>query len=307
MTRVRSHLITFAGLLLFAFLLIVLDQSRRLEAPQDVGQRLTRPAEVGFSALGRGVTGFFDKLQRLNEMEAENETLHRQIDELSLVNVRVRELEGEIELLREQLGFKEEFPNYTLQVAEIVEQETPARIVGGEVSNLIQAVRINQGRESGIEVGMSVITARGLVGQVSQVGNGWAKVLLATDETSRVTAFVQEGRATGVVEGTGDGLVMRYIPHEQRVEPGDVVLTAGLGGLFPKGLVIGTIESVERGDINPWQEAVVRSTIDFSHLEYLFVIRSFVPTPAESEVAPPIEPSPTPPVEPSPTLEESAP
>ncbi|MDQ4078492.1 MAG: rod shape-determining protein MreC [Chloroflexota bacterium] len=277
MTRVRTHLITFTGLLILAFLLIALDQGRRIEAPQDIGQWLTIPAESGLSSVGHSIGSFVGTVQKLHQLEDENETLRRQVDELTLVNVRSFELEAENRQLREQLGFKEEHPNYVLQVAEIVAQDTPARVVGGEVSNLIQAVRINQGQEAGVEPGMSVITARGLVGQVKESGRGWAKVLLVTDETSRVTAIVQQGRAGGIVEGTGSGLVMRYIPHEQRVEPGDVVLSAGLGGLFPKGLVLGVIESVERSDINPWQEAVVRSTVEFPQLEYVFVIRSFRP------------------------------
>ncbi|MGH2542407.1 MAG: rod shape-determining protein MreC, partial [Ardenticatenaceae bacterium] len=254
MTRARSHFLTFLGLLLVAFLLIALDQGERMSAPQDIGLRLTLPAEVGFASLGRTIDDFLGTVGRMDELQAENDTLRRQIDDLTLVNVRVIALEAENAQLREQLEYKEEHPNYTLQVAEIVAQESPAYVVGREVSNLAQAVRINQGRETGIEPGMSVVTARGLVGRVRESGQGWANVLLLTDERSSVTAVVQQDRASGVVEGTGDGLVMRYIPHEQRVEPGDVVLSAGLGGLFPKGLVIGVVESIVRGDVNPWQE-----------------------------------------------------
>jgi rod shape-determining protein MreC len=85
------------------------------------------------------------------------------------------------------------------------------------------------------------------------------------------------------VIGTSDGLVMQFIPHEQRIEANDVVLTSGLGGGFPKGLVIGTIESVQRSDVNPWQEATVRTTLDVGQLEYVFVIRSFVNTEPSAE------------------------
>lgn len=294
MTRVREHFLTFAGLLLLAFLLIALDQSRRMDTPQDWGQRLTAPITNTLASFSSNLGDTLFTLQNLSELQQENATLRRQIDELALVNVRVVELEAENNLLREQLGFQDQHPNYTLQVAEIVAQDTPARVTGSEVSNLLQGVRINQGRESGVEPGMSVVTARGLVGRVLESGNGWSKVLLITDETSHVTALVQQSRAGGVVEGTGTSLVMRYIPHEQRVEPGDVVLSAGLGGQFPKGVVIGVIESVERGDINPWQEAVVRAAQDFRQLEYVFVIRSFTPTDEEDSVAPPTLPTPLP-------------
>lgn len=285
MTRFRSHLVTFLVLLGLATMLIVLDQSRGMQVPQNWGQRLTLPLEAWLSSLGTGTGDFVSTARNWRQLQAENEAMRRQLDELTLVRVQYLELQQENERFRELLGFQESNPNYTLQAAQIVARETPARVVGEEVSNLVQAVRIDQGREAGIEQGMSVITPRGLIGQVEQVGEGWAKVLLVTDETSAVTAFVQQGRASGVVEGTGDGLVMRYIPHEQRVEPGDVVITAGLGGSFPKGLVIGVVESVERRDVNPWQEAVVRSTIELNQLEYVFVVRSFTPMP-EDDAAP---------------------
>lgn len=275
MTRLRSHSLTFLFLALFAFVLIALDQDSRLERPQDLAQRLTMPVESWASSVTQRVENFFTSLRRVGSLESENDLLRRQIDEMTLVNVRLVELEKENERLRDLLDFSEQNPNYTMQVAEVVAQEQPARIIGEDVNNLVRAVRINQGTEAGVEAGMSVITARGLVGQVMESGEGWAKVLLVTDETSGITATVQEGRASGMVQGTGDGLVMRYIPHEQRVEPGDVVLTAGLGGEFPKGLVLGVIESVNRNDVQPWQEATIRSTIEFAQLESVFVVRSF--------------------------------
>lgn len=282
MTKLRSHFFTFLFLSAVALLLVVLDQSRRLDAPQDWGQRLTLPAESWLSGMGQGVTGFFDTLRDFRTLKADNDAMRAQLAQLTLVNVQYTELKQENEQLRALLNFQESNPNFTLQAAEVVEREIPARVIGEEISNLVQSVRIDQGRESGVEIGMSVITPQGLIGQVSEAGEGWAKVVLVTDQSSSITAYVQEGRASGMVQGVGDGLTMRYIPHEQRVEQGDVVMTAGLGGKFPKGLVIGVVESVERSDINPWQEAVVRSSINFEQLEYVFVIRTFVPQPPEA-------------------------
>lgn len=275
MTRIRSHLTTLTILLAFALVLIALDQSSRLDVPQNVGGRLTMPVESLLAQMTSGADGLFGAFGDVEALRQQNQDMRRQLDELTLVNVQRVELQQENERLRELLGFKQENPNFTLLVAQIVAVDEPARIIGRDVGSLVRGVRINQGRESGIEPGMSVITARGLVGQVVESGDRWSKVLLVTDESSHITALIQESRASGVVDGTGTGVVMRLIPHEQRVEPGDVVLTAGLGGHFPRGLVIGVVESVRRSDINPWQEAVVRSTIEFDELEYVFVIRSF--------------------------------
>lgn len=283
MSRLRNHLINFIVILALAIVLVVLDQGGRLEAPQDWSQRLTLPVERWFSQVSQNGSGFISTMRDFSTLKAENETLRRQIDELMLVYVQNAELKKENERFRELLDFQDSNPNYMLHAAEVVARETPARVIGQEVSNLAQAVRIDQGRESGVEKGMSVITPRGLVGQVLESGEGWAKVLLVTDPMSHITALVQEGRAPGIVEGTGDGLLMRYIPHEEEIKADDVILSAGLGAQFPKGLVIGTIESVERHDVNPWQDAVVRSTIDFSELEYVFIIRSFTASDMEME------------------------
>lgn len=284
MSRLRNHLINFIVILGLAIVLVVLDQGGRTSAPQDWSQRLTLPLEKWFSQVSQNGSDFISTIRDFSTLKAENETLRRQIDELMLVHVQNTELKKENERFRELLDFQESNPNYMLQAAEVVARETPARVIGQEASNLVQAVRIDQGRESGVEKGMSVITPRGLVGQVLESGQGWAKVLLVTDQTSYITALVQEGRTPGIVEGTGDGLIMRYIPHEEQIQPNDVILSAGLGGQFPKGLVLGTVESVQGHDVNPWQDAVLRSTIDFSQLEYVFIIHEFTAGELELEV-----------------------
>jgi len=283
MSRLRNHFITFVIMLAFAILLIMLDQGGRAEVPQDWGQRLILPFERRFSQVSHSIDELVDTVQNLSNLKDENEALRRQIETLTLVHVQNMELKQENERFRELLDFQESNTNYTLRAAEVVERDEAATVIGEEISNLVQAVRIDKGRESGVEPGMSVITPRGLVGQVLESGEGWAKVLLVNDDNSNITSFVQEGRASGVVVGTGNGLIMRYIPHDQRIEAEDVVLSAGLGGKFPKGLVIGVIESVERHDINTSQEAIVRSTIDFNQLEYVFIIRSFIESDSNAE------------------------
>lgn len=283
MSRLRNHFITFLIMLAFAIVLIMFDQGGRAEVPQDWAQRLILPFESRFSQVSHRIDELVDTVQNLSNLKDENEALRRQIESLTLVHVQNLELKQENERFRELLDFQESNPNYTLRAAEVVERDEAATVIGEEISNLVQAVRIDKGRESGVERGMSVITPRGLVGQVLESGEGWAKVLLVNDDNSNITSFVQEGRASGIVVGTGNGLIMRYIPHDQRIEAEDVVLSAGLGGKFPKGLVIGVIESVERHDINTSQEAVVRSTIDFNQLEYVFVIRSFIESDPNTE------------------------
>lgn len=275
MTRPRSNAATLFLLLVLALVLIGLDRASQISGPQDLAQRGLGPVERLLASAGQTVAEWSATARDFATLRAENERLRQELEQLRLVNVEREEVAQENRTLRELLSFKRDNPNYTLLVAQIVAREQPARVLGQDPNNLIKGLRIDQGRRDGVAVGMPVVTARGLVGRVVDVGEDWAKVLLVIDEASAVTSLVQQSRATGVVEGMGDGLMLRYIPHGQSVEPGDIVLSSGLGGEVPKGLVVGTVETVVRQDVNPYQEALVRSPIDFSQLEYLFVIKSW--------------------------------
>lgn len=277
MIRPRSNSLTLSLLLALALILLVLDRAGNLNAPQDLAQRSLGPAERLLARVSSDVAEVLGTLRDLRTLRAENERLKAQVEQLTLVNVQRIELEQENEQLRRLLNFKRTSPNYTLLAAQVVAREKPARITGRDPSNLIEAIRLDQGQRDGVASGMAVVTARGLVGRVIEVGETWSKVLLVLDESSAVGALVQQSRATGVVEGLGNDLVIRYIPHAQSIEPGDIILTSGLGGEFPKGLVIGTVEEVRKHDVNPYQEATVRSPIDFTQLEYVFIIKAFRP------------------------------
>jgi rod shape-determining protein MreC len=131
---------------------------------------------------------------------------------------------------------------------------------------------------------MPVLTHRGLVGRVTEAAPHSSKVLLITDPSSAVNALIQDSRATGVVQGlVGQGLTMRYIQQTEEITPGDLVLTSGLGGNFPTRLIIGQVTSVTKKDVELFQEATVRPSVDFGRLEMVMVLTSFEPIQFESE------------------------
>lgn len=283
MMELRQRLSPLVLLLLITVGLILLDQSGNFDRPQEIGQTLLAPAERWLTGTYGAVDDVVYTVQNLATLRSENEDLRKQLEELSLVRVQLVETEKENRRLRELLDFKRDNPNFTLLVAQVVAQEEPATVISVDPSNLVQAVRIDQGSTDGIKMGMPVVNARGLVGRITDVGENWAIVSLIIDESSAVTALDQQSRASGVVEGTGTGLIMRFIEHDQSVEVGDVILTSGLGEEFPKGLVIGTVQDVNQREVDPYQEAVIEPPIDFNSLEYLFVVRAFQPTIPEPE------------------------
>jgi rod shape-determining protein MreC len=139
-------------------------------------------------------------------------------------------------------------------------------------------ITLDVGREAGIAHNMPVMTDRGLVGRISEVGNGWSRVLLIVDRSSSVNVLTQSTRASGLIEGRADGsLMMRSIPQGDTISVGDTVFTSGLGGNFPRQILIGQIVEVERKDYELYQTAIVQPTVDFDHLEAVLVVTGFEP------------------------------
>jgi rod shape-determining protein MreC len=151
-------------------------------------------------------------------------------------------------------------------------------VIGQDPSNLLRYIIIDAGTDDGVAKGMPVVTDRGLVGRIVEVSSRSSKVLLITDASSSVNAIIQSSRATGIVEGKVDGgLVIKYIPQPVTVNVGDIILTSGLGATFPKRLVIGQVTTVHRRDIELFQQAEIKPTVDFDRLEIVLVLTSFEP------------------------------
>lgn len=211
-----------------------------------------------------------DLRQRSDALETENARL-------LLENVRLREVEAEAVLLRDLLGFSQANPTFELQGAHVV-----GRVIGRDPSNLQRYITLDVGREAGVARNMPVVTDRGLVGRISEVGRGWSRVLLIIDVSSSVSALTQSTRASGSVQGQADGsILMHSVPQSDTVSVGDTVFTSGLGGNFPRQILIGQIIGVERQDFELYQVAEVEPTVDFEHLEAVLVITDFEPIEAD--------------------------
>lgn len=232
-----------------------------------------RPLQQGMSSLVQPVTGFLGSLQRASDLWRENEYLRDQVGRLTSEVIRLRETEIENMRLREQLNFAG---------SQSLGPLLPAAIIARDPSNLVKSVLINRGSEHGVRAGAVVLASGSLVGKVLQTYPSSAKVVLITDPSFSVNALIQrpDSRATGIVTGEGtEGLMLRYLPQEEEVHNDDVVITSGLGGNFPKGLVIGAIAEVRRSDVELFQEARVRPAASLTRLEELLVLLDFVPSP----------------------------
>jgi rod shape-determining protein MreC len=273
MSRKRLQSLVPVALIALALLGFVLHRAGLLQPVQGLVVRIAAPIQEGISGLSTRLGELAQTARDLRELRQRNEELEAQNAALLLDNVRLREIETEAALLRDLLNFTQPNPSYGIQGARVV-----GRTIAQEPSNLQSFITLDVGRAAGIERNMPVVTNHGLVGRISEVGETWSRVLLIIDPQSTVNALTQSTRASGAVQGQADGsLIMRSIPQADTVSVGDTVFTSGLGGNFPRQILIGQIVEVERKDYELYQSAVVQPTVDFQHLEVVLIITDFEP------------------------------
>ncbi|MDA8429360.1 MAG: rod shape-determining protein MreC [Geobacteraceae bacterium] len=149
----------------------------------------------------------------------------------------------------------------------------PVSVIGEDGSSWFKTLLIDRGSSSGITEGMAVVAADGVVGQIIKVAPSSSRVLLLTDHASGIAATIQRSRARGVVKGKGDGLCsLEFTTREEDVKVGDMVITSGIGGVFLKGVPIGEVTMVKRGDYGIFQTVTIRPSANISHLEEVLVV-----------------------------------
>lgn len=240
---------------------------------RDVTARLTMPLQEVLSRLGGNVRDIFGSVGDLATLRERNAELEQMVASLTIENLRLSEVEAENERYRRLLDFAADRPSYDYKGAHIV-----GRVVSSEPGSFVQSVLIDVGSNNGIEPGMPVVTERGLVGRIVEVYSNAARVLLITDGDSSVNAMLQNTRMRGILRGrVNQPPLMSYLPPDQPVLVGDIVVTSGEGGNFPAGIPIGQVVTVQQNDVEMFQQAIVRSTVDFNSLETVLVVTNFVP------------------------------
>lgn len=219
-----------------------------------VGVVVTAP----FQGLGNVFANLTASQKSLSELKAENEKLKAR-------NAELEEAEKTSERLEDLLSLQS---TYKLK-------SKAARIISGSTDSWSDTVTIDKGSSSGLAVGMPVTDSRGAIGQIVSCGATSSTVRLVTDENSSVSAMVQSSRAQGILAGSADGtLHLKLISTDSTVKVGDTVVTSGLGGVFPKGLPLGTVMSVNKSAGALYYEIAVKPFSTTENFEEVLVITS---------------------------------
>ncbi len=196
-----------------------------------------------------------DTKQQNDELLLENSELRgvlQQVEEIRLQNERLREL----------LAF----------VDDVDRPAMPAQVIGEDTSNWSRTVVLDKGARAGLRNGLPVVAAEGVVGRIIKVSATSSRVLLVTDASSAVAALVQRTRTRGVARGMGGDMSLDYALRAADIEDGDLLVTSGMGGVFPKGLTLGKVKEVVHSEFGLFQQVTIDPATDFSHLEEVLVL-----------------------------------
>jgi len=211
------------------------------------------------------VEDVWDGYVRLVNVQRENLQLRENI---RVLNERVREGD-EAKLANQRLS-------RLLDMKKTIKLPTlAAEVVGEDVTPWFRTLILNRGSSSGVREGMAVIAADGIVGQIVKVAASNSRVVLLTDHASGIAATIQRSRARGVVKGKSEMLCsLEFTTREEDVKVGDAVISSGIGGVFQKGLPIGEVTMVKRGEYGIFQTITIRPTVNLAHLEDVLIVQS---------------------------------
>ena len=260
----RLAIACFALLLVALFLLPNQIQGLLQYLDGPVGYVVRVPLEA-IASIDASIADRWEQYVALQGVREENQQLRKEIEWLRGQHSQLRESVAATERLTDLLQFKQQ----------ALPTMVAAQVIGRDATNRYRAIILNKGESDGIKPDMGVVTPAGVVGRVVKTTGASSVVLLVTDPSNAIAGLIQRTRDEGVVEGTQQGLAqMKYIPLLSTVRDGDRVVTSGLVGDFPRGLVIGTITSIDKQEGALFQSAELMPEVDVGRVEEVLVIQT---------------------------------
>lgn len=259
-----------AGIIITIFILILIvvfsNSDSEISFLENAASKLVMPVQNGLTYLKNKISGNSTFFTDINNLKAENEELEKKNSELEQSLRELENIKSENETLKEYLDLTEKYGEY---------RTVPAYIINKDISNYSKTLVINVGSDDGIEENMTVIADQGLVGHVISVTNTTAKIRTIIDTSSSVSCSLSTTDESIVCKGTLEeesALKAMYIPGDEGIIQGDSVETSGLGGIYPKGIHVGSIKKVVNTKNATDRYAIVETAVDFDKLDTVLVI-----------------------------------
>ena len=263
----RRRMAIFLGL--FLFVVVLLTSQARSPDRRQVGAigtgvlTLLMPVQAGMARIADGAERMWELYTEIGRLRVENARLRGEVEALSRKMAELREQAASAQRLERLLELRSQTAYRSLA----------AHVVGRDVSRWFGTLLVDRGSRDGVRRNAPVVTADGVVGRVIEVTLTTSRVLLIVDSRSAVGALVQRSRDLAVVEGRSERtLHLKYLSRTAQVEPGDLVVTSGQGGVFPKGLVVGRITRVVQEEGEYLQEAQVEPAAALDRLEEVLIL-----------------------------------
>lgn len=227
------------------------------------------PFEEGISAVGSFLNNRSEELGQIKDLIAENDSLKKQVDELTIENTRLQQDRYELTNLRELYKLDAQYDEY---------EKVGARIIARDSGNWFYSFVINKGSNDGITIDMNVISGSGLVGRIVDVGPNWAKVKAIIADDSKVSAMVLSSSDNMIVSGDlklyASGVISfeQLVDSDDKIVEGDKIVTSNISDKYLPGILIGYISTINRDANNLTKSGYITLAVDFEHLEEVLVI-----------------------------------
>ena len=256
--------VLLGSLVAACLLLLTLQMRGHGSMARDVFAVVTTPIQTGLAKASRATFGLWATYLDWKNVRAENRRLREEVQELRVQGLRVVETDDENRRLRRLLALQEHLPLTTLS----------GEIIAREWGGWIRSLTVNRGRGDNVPRLTAVISPNGLVGRVVDVRPGVSIVQVLTDPTSTVGAHVLRTRTPGIVEGDPRGtLRFKFMARDgASIQGGDVLVTAGQGGLFPRGIPIGTVRSIDNRGAALFHYAELTPAVDFARVDEVLLV-----------------------------------
>lgn len=265
----KRFILLFITIVLLVVIGLSSIQNNKINYVGDIFSTILSPFQRFINFSDKKINDFFAHFEDINKLRKENEALRETVDELVYENEKLIDFKIKNEELRKALDIKDQYSSMDM---------IGANIIAKDIGNWFDIFTIDRGTKDNISNDYPIVTSRGLVGRVMQTDFLSSKVISIIDEDSSISARLSKTSDVVVIKGDrklkNQGLcILNYIPADADISAGDKVETSGMGGIYPKGIVIGKVKEVRQRTNELDRYAIIQPSVDFKRLEEVFILK----------------------------------